>query len=76
MGMSDRTYPCCACCDESPHREEYTHTSACSLCQPDPDPEAMALAACAWDEGADFVARNPGMSAEYVRNANPYRAKT
>ena len=31
------------------------------------------LLAAAWDEGADFVARHPGMSAEYVRAANPYR---
>ena len=27
----------------------------------------------AWDEGGDFVTRHPGMSAEYVRAANPYR---
>ena len=27
----------------------------------------------AWDRGADFVARHPGMSAEYVRAANPFR---
>ena len=27
----------------------------------------------AWDEGVDFVTRHPGMSAEYVRAANPYR---
>ena len=27
----------------------------------------------AWDEGCDFVTRHPGMSAEYVRAANPYR---
>ena len=27
----------------------------------------------AWDEGGDFVSRHPGMSAEYVRAANPYR---
>ena len=26
-----------------------------------------------WDEGSDFVTRHPGMSAEYVRAANPYR---
>ena len=31
------------------------------------------LLAQAWDEGADFVARHPDMSAEYVRAANPYR---
>ena len=33
----------------------------------------LAEAASAWDEGADFVTRHPGMSAEYVRAANPYR---
>ena len=33
----------------------------------------LAEAARAWDEGGDFVARHPGMSAEYVRAANPYR---
>ena len=27
----------------------------------------------AWDRVADFVARHPGMSAEYVRAANPFR---
>ena len=31
------------------------------------------LLAQAWDEGADFVARHPDMSAEYVRAANPHR---
>ena len=63
------TYPCCACCDENPHMfEANTHTIACRLCQTDP------VAARAWDEGADFVACNPGMSAEYVRDANPTRA--
>ena len=31
------------------------------------------LLAQAWDEGADFVARHPDMSAEYVRAANPYQ---
>ena len=34
------------------------------------------LLAQAWDEGADFVARHPDMSAEYVRAANPYRKET
>ena len=33
----------------------------------------LTRAASAWDEGADFVTRHPGMSAEYVRAANPYR---
>ena len=33
----------------------------------------LAEAARAWDEGSDFVTRHPGMSAEYVRAANPYR---
>ena len=33
----------------------------------------LAEAARAWDEGGDFVTRHPGMSAEYVRAANPYR---
>ena len=70
--MSDRTYPCCACCDENPHMfEADTHTIACQFCQP--DPAATARAARAWDEGCDFVARHPGMSAEYVRAANHYR---
>ncbi len=31
------------------------------------------LLAAAWDEGADFLTRHPGMSTEYVRAANPYR---
>ena len=35
--------------------------------------DAAAIAARAWDEGGDFVTRHPGMSAEYVRAANPYR---
>ena len=34
------------------------------------------LLAQAWDEGADFVARHPDMSAEYVRAANPYRQES
>lgn len=34
------------------------------------------LRALAWDEGADFVARHPGMTAEYIRAANPYRTET
>ena len=34
------------------------------------------LLAQAWDEGADFVARQPDMSAEYVRAANPYRQES
>ena len=33
----------------------------------------LTRAARAWDEGGDFVSRHPGMSAEYVRAANPYR---
>ena len=33
----------------------------------------LTSAARAWDEGGDFVTRHPGMSAEYVRAANPYR---
>ena len=33
----------------------------------------LTRAARAWDEGVDFVTRHPGMSAEYVRAANPYR---
>ena len=33
----------------------------------------LTSAARAWDEGVDFVTRHPGMSAEYVRAANPYR---
>ena len=36
--------------------------------------ERDALAG-AWDEGGDFVSRHPGMSAEYVRAANPYRTE-
>ena len=69
MEMSDHTYPCCACCDENPHLfGADTHISACQLCQTNP----KGLAARAWDEGADFVTRNPGMGAEYVRDANPY----
>ena len=35
--------------------------------------EVLRQKAAAWDEGADFVTRHPGMSAEYVRAANPYR---
>ena len=35
--------------------------------------ELRRLLAGAWDEGGDFVTRHPGMSAEYVRAANPYR---
>ena len=35
--------------------------------------DRLARAARAWDEGVDFVTRHPGMSAEYVRAANPYR---
>ena len=35
--------------------------------------ELRRLLARAWDEGVDFVTRHPGMSAEYVRAANPYR---
>ena len=34
------------------------------------------LLADAWDEGADFAVRHPGMSAEYTRTANPYRPNT
>ena len=34
------------------------------------------LLAQAWGEGADFVARHPDMSAEYVRAANPYRQES
>lgn len=30
----------------------------------------------AWDRGADFVARHPGMSAEYIRAANPFNPTT
>ena len=48
-----------------------TLSQACQFCQP--DPAATARAARAWDEGGDFVSRHPGMSAEYVRAANPYR---
>ena len=35
--------------------------------------EVLRQKAAAWDEGADFVTRHPGMSAEYARAANPYR---
>ena len=28
----------------------------------------------AWDRGADFAVRHPGMSAEYIRAANPFRS--
>lgn len=31
------------------------------------------LLADVWDKGADFVVRHPGMSAEYIREGNPYR---
>lgn len=34
------------------------------------------LLADVWNEGADFVARHPGMSAEYIRAASPYRPET
>ena len=30
----------------------------------------------AWDRGADFVARHPGMSSEYIRAANPFNPTT
>ena len=33
------------------------------------------LLADVWDEGADFVARHSGMSAEYIRAASPYRTE-
>ena len=70
--VNAHTYPCCACCTtDLPHIEADTHTIACQFCQP--DPAATARAARAWDEGGDFVTRHPGMSAEYVRAANPYR---
>ena len=28
----------------------------------------------AWDRGADFAVCHPGMSAEYIRAANPFRS--
>lgn len=34
------------------------------------------LLADAWDEGADFAVRHPGMGAEYTRTANQYRLNT
>ena len=37
--------------------------------------EVLRQKAAAWDEGADFVARHPGMSAEYIRAANSYRTR-
>ena len=37
------------------------------------DPPRVDVRVKAWDDGASFAARHPGMSAEYVRDANPYR---
>ena len=65
--MSGRTYPCCDCCMVKGRG----HTLPCPICHP--ASVELAQRAKAWNEGADFVARHPDMSAEYVRAANPYR---